>query len=145
MRPAVLSLFLCLALVSGAAAQLTPTPGATVVPLDGSQLYRIEEGLFQIQQNQTVDITDRSILFTIGYDKRRDQTLCMVNGNSNPCVTGARIGFQSGVVASGGGTYYTKGIKAKDFEDKEQCFIDVVSIKKVKGAPIIGTFRLSCF
>ncbi|MCH9809419.1 MAG: hypothetical protein K0U74_16975 [Alphaproteobacteria bacterium] len=104
------------------------------------ELYRVDEGVFDLKFGQSIDLTNRRLLMRLDYDKRR-KWLLTING---------MVPHGSEVVGS---TYWRTGsrINLKLMEstesfvlDKDVCTLDVVDIATPKGAPATGTFRLFC-
>lgn len=135
----LLAAALCALASSSAAAQseVTAVDGATVVPVDGS-LYTVSNGQFRIQADQTVNITDENVIFKFTVDDN-DRMWCYANGGYHQCANGGRMDFKSGRPG------FNPRLDPAPFESMAECYIDVVALIEVKGAPTSATFRLSCY
>ena len=143
-RAALMACAFLTAAYVGAAAQ-TAVGGATVVPNDGSTLYRITEGVFIIEPEQVVDLTDRKLIFSFGpYEKNGEIYIgCRVGSGFLPnCTTGKVIDLKKGCIS---GSCYNTVWDKKDFKDAERCVIDIIRIDFPKGGKASGMFRLDCF
>ena len=107
--------------------------GATIVPMTGAPLYRVESGLFQIQENQVVDLTDRKVTFRFKGNRRRKANRIQVflNGTTKHVLSpGQRLDLRK---------------QLKDtFADRKACFIDWIKSANPRGAPAVAIFRLHC-
>jgi len=128
-----LSLLLCAGLIVSAAAQETGNlkPSAS----GNALLMRVDDGVFQLRQGQTIDLTDRKALLTFRTDQRRDLAERKL---LNISISGRNFS------ADIGKRFDLKGVLDKTFDDKDECFLDVVDLVAPKGAPPTATFRLSC-
>ena len=106
--------------------------GATIVPLNGAPLYRAESGLFQLQEDQVMDLTDRMVVFKF---KRANQIHLSLYFNGLPALVekGQRIDL----------TKWT-GTVGDAFSDRKACFIDWIRSAKPRGAPEVAVFRFHC-
>lgn len=102
-------------------------------------LHRVDEGVFQLKLGQSIDLTDRKVLFTFrGFfrdneQSRKDKHIYVyINGDSKHIHQGDRIDLKKHKKTH------------KYFEGNEECFIDYVDLIAPKGAPAVGTFRLHC-
>lgn len=124
---------------AGQTAKISKTTGATVIPVDPSTLYRVDEGVFQLREGQSVDLTDKRLMFTFGIQKCRDGkpcAWCRFRWRAFDCQASDHFDFKSGRQYH----YQTR----KMFAETSECFLDIVSITIVRGAPATGVFRLFC-
>ena len=102
-----------------------------------AKLYRVDEGVFELHPGKSIDLTDRQVLLSF-VSKLQDYLLAdgrfrlLLNGGSLTVAVGQRIDLKR------------FGSTRKIFEDKDECFVDVVDFVVPKGAPATATFRLSC-
>lgn len=97
-----------------------------------AELYRVEDGVFQLRDGQTVDVTDRFLLLAFRLGKRCPEIV--LNGRKSCIEVGDRFNLKAHVPFHLG----------KLFQDKNQCFLDVVKVDAPKGADAIAIFRLHC-
>jgi hypothetical protein len=123
-------------LIKVALAQKLKLPEAQKLLVPVAQFYRVDEGVFELGENKTIDLTDRKILLGVKCyknhtgDKRCDIYL---NGNS----------VRSNGVGSRFNLKNNRSTKAF-IEDKDICVLDLVDAVLPKGAKAIFTFRLNC-
>lgn len=106
-------------------------------PAPGAGLARIDDGVFELRQGNSVDLTKHAILLTVRPDQsdrliERGLFYVMIAGQQQQLSAGKRVDL--------------KRMRALERELKStaQCFLDVVSFVAPKGAPATATFRLSC-
>lgn len=143
MRHAFLAALFSLVLTAAASAQtIAPSPGATVIPNDGATLFQVTEGVFVIEELQTVDLTPDNVLFNFAVQRDNDgRVVCGVNGEYDTCFQGARIDFKMGRDANGN---RISRFDEERFAAYDRCHLDVVAINVPTGAPATGSFRLIC-
>lgn len=128
---------------TGAAVALVFVATATAVlaqatlPVPGAGLKRVDDGVFELRQGASVDLTKHAILLTVKADQpertvERGQFYVLIAGQQQQVAAGKRIDLKR-----------MRGIE-KELKSKDQCFLDVVSFVAPKGAPATATFRLSC-
>ena len=127
-RTTVLASVAGLALSGSALAQAT-RPSAP--------LNRVDDGVFELRQGASVDLTKHAILLTVRADQserntERGQFYVLIAGQQQQLAAGKRIDLKR-----------MRGID-KDLKSRDHCFLDVVSFVAPKGAPATATFRLSC-
>lgn len=106
---------------------------ATLESVDGSTLYRVEEGVFQLREGGVIDLTDRALLMAFRIGRRCPEVL--VNGNDACIEVGKRFDLKWRHAP-----FHLDNL----FSDKRRCFLDVVAITSPKGADATATFRLHC-
>lgn len=120
--------------------QKTASPTAT--------LYRVDEGVFDLQQGDVIDLTDRKV--TLHFVNKQDQKRAVeeqtidVTINADYSKTwnlqvGHRFDFKNG--------YKNYGIARPGgiiMKDKTKCYLDLIKVTVPKGAPMIATFRFEC-
>lgn len=107
---------------------------AVLHEVKAAELYRVEEGVFQLKNGQSMDLTDRKVLFTFRevMPKRNDRISVSVNGAREVLKLGDRVDLKK-----------LRGT-AKYFEGNEECFVDFFKLLVPKGAAAIASFRLYC-
>lgn len=123
-------------MVAIAALGATALAQATL-PAPGAGLKRVDDGVFELRQGTSVDLTKHAILLTVKADQpertvERGQFYVLIAGQQQQVAAGKRIDLKR-----------MRGID-KELKSKDQCFLDVVSFVAPKGAPATATFRLSC-
>lgn len=121
-----------------AAQKISVAPRAIAIPYDPPNLYRVEDGVFEIREKQAVDLTDKSVLFNFIVDQRDGGVTCSVNGDRSRCRVGDRIDFLNHRALR------TRKSEDHIFAGRSRCFLDVVRVTTLKGAPTTGVFRLFC-
>lgn len=99
---------------------------------DKALLYRVDDGVFQLTEGETIDLTDRHLLLAFQQGKRCFEIV--VNGRKTCIEVGERFDLTRKSLFRLGDL----------FSDKDSCFLDVVKLEDVKGADAIATFRLHC-
>ena len=107
------------------------------LPAPGAGLKRIDDGVFELRQGTSVDLTRHAILLTVKADQparsvERGQFYVLIAGQQQQVAAGKRVDLKR-----------MRGID-KELKSRDQCFLDVVSFVAPKGAPATATFRLSC-
>jgi len=120
-----------------AQAQGVRVQSADAVLAPAAAFYRVEDGVFALRPGMSVDLTDRKILFAMRADwayssREPNRFYVMLNGKREVVRAGSRIDLKN------------ERATAASVQDKESCFIDVVSFVAPKGAPPTATFRVSC-
>lgn len=120
-------------------AKLIPIQKGPYALVKKAEFFRVEQGVFELKQGQSIDLTDRKVLFTfrdfygMGERFRKEKNISVyVSGKSYGIRPGDRIDFKD------------QRHLSKYFEGNEQCFLDYVSLIAPKGASAVGTFRLHC-
>ena len=167
------ALSICLASGSVVAqgAKVKPVPRAETYVLPAAELPRVDEGVFEIPVDGTIDLTDRRIFLSIrSYrdwpDAPRKCCNLLLNVGGTIDLTDRKIllsvtSFTSGrekkcctIMLNGdripwrtvGHRFDLKQLRAtrQSLDDKNQCFLDIVDVATPKGAPWLLTFRLHC-
>ncbi|WP_108257970.1 hypothetical protein [Mangrovicoccus ximenensis] len=126
--------FALILLACPAAAQ-SPAAPSDAVPVAGARLYQVTEGVFTLEEGQSIDLTDEHLLLTLVRGKEGCIAVRMNRGTG--CVAqGDRLNLKS----LGNGPYYIRGM----FEDKKTCFLDVFNLQNLKGSKATADFRLLC-
>lgn len=100
--------------------------------VEPAELLRVEDGVFALDLNQTIDITDRHLLMALVQEERK--CLAIKVGGRRECIEiGQRFNFKNNAFALGA-----------VFKDRQDCFLDVVKIEDAKGVDPRVTFRLYC-
>ena len=125
-----------LVVMAGLASAGTALAQATL-PGPGAGLTRVDDGVFELRQGSSVDLTKHAILLTVKAEQadrnlERGQFSVLIAGQQQLVEAGRRIDLKR-----------QRGLD-KDLKSKSQCFVDVVSFVAPKGAPATATFRLSC-
>jgi hypothetical protein len=116
-------------------------PGAAMAqatrPSPGEGLTRVDEGVFQLRQGKSVDLTKHAILLTVRAEQserdfERSQFYVMIAGNSTRAKVGDRIDLRR-----------IRRLE-RDLKSKDQCYLDVVDFVAPRGAPATATFRINC-
>ena len=139
MRPAVLAVFLLAALASPSASQsavpkaeLKPVPMAQRLLVPVGQLFRVDEGVFDLRIGQTIDLTNRKLLLSMQIYNKSCCNMTINGERVSRWQVGSRIDLKR-----------FRGTK-EAVQDRDQCFLDVVDLVLPKGAPGVATFRLHC-
>lgn len=106
-----------------------------------AKLYRVDEGLFDIKLGEVLDLTDRKVLFSFPAQSddnkreyiRKNQAI-KLSINSGPAYI--EVGKRLDLKRMG----ETRAI----FDDKSECYMDLIGLAIPKGAPVIATFRFQC-
>jgi hypothetical protein len=130
-------LFLCGAATAAAQrATLTPVPEAQRYLVPAAQLMRVDEGVFEVPADTTIDLTDRKILLSVTtFLSGRDKKCCNISFNGDR-ESWRAVGHRFDLKRIRGTKSYV--------EDKAECFLDVIDVATPKGAPWLATFRLHC-
>ena len=100
-------------------------------------LYRVEEGVFTLKENQTIDLTDRYLLLALRQNVTRKKCLGITINGLTQCI---ELGKRYNLKAYGG----PFSLSGELFSDKKRCFLDIVKINAPQGAIPSVTFRLHC-
>lgn len=98
-----------------------------------AELYRVEDGVFQLREGKTIDLTDRFLLLAF-----RQGGKCLeitLNGRRSCIEVGKRFDLK---------WKHAPFHLGKLFQDKNRCFLDVAEISAPKGADATAIFRLHC-
>ncbi len=102
-------------------------------------LMRVDDGVFALRFNSSIDLTDRKILLSFPQDGNNGRQnwskgsfVIYLNGDSHWVRLGTRLDLKRGS--------RTQGFVA----DKEVCVLDVTNFVAPKGSPPVATFRLHC-
>jgi hypothetical protein len=122
------------ALAMGAAQLLVVPAGAAEEP---AKLYRVQEGVFDLRGGKSMDLTDRRVLLTLpaiqdSHLMEQGRFWISLNGQRSIVTVGARVDLKR------------QPQTRKTFDDKDECYLDVIDYVAPKGAPATATFRLSC-
>ncbi len=98
-----------------------------------AELYRIEDGVFQLREGKTIDLTDRFLLLAFQQGKKCFEIT--LNGRRSCIEVGNRFDLKRKHASFRLGDL---------FQDKNRCFLDVVEISAPKGADATAIFRLHC-
>lgn len=112
------------------AALVLLAPGASA---QSAELFRVVDGVFSLELNKTVDLTDKSLLLAVTRD---GECLAISVGGRKDCIEiGKRYDLK-----------YPHGPFQLDdmMADKQQCFLDIVALDDAKGEQPNVTFRLLC-
>ena len=107
-----------------------------------AQLYRVDEGLFDIRLGDVLDLTDNKILMAFPVDRNSREAM-VENKSIKIKINNISFGFTPGQRLNFKGSGYANYID-KYFKDYSECFIDLIGVTVPKGAPAIATFRLHC-
>lgn len=116
-------------------------PGAAMAqatrPSPGEGLDRVDDGVFQLRQGKSVDLTKHAILLTLRAeqaerDTEKSQFYIMIAGDSKRVKVGDRVDLRR-----------VRRLE-RDLKTKDQCFLDVVDFVAPRGAPATATFRINC-
>lgn len=126
-----------LALVTVAVLQPSRGQAQATLPAPGAGLTRVDDGVFELRQGNSVDLTKHAILLTMRADQQpraleKGQFAILIAGQQQVVSVGRRIDLKR-----------QRSIE-RDLQSRDQCFLDVVSFIAPKGAPATATFRLSC-
>lgn len=112
---------------------------AELKPVAEAKLTRVDDGVFELKHGQSKDLTDRKVLLTFlkhqGSGWPGDNAtnfMISIAGRNDSVNAGTRIDLKQ----------FRSTEKA--FEDKAECFLDVVDFVAPRGAAANATFRLSC-
>lgn len=130
---------LAAALLACAASPAAAQDGSAPATIQGSAsapatLMRVDDGVFDLVENGTLDLTGKRILLGFFRNERcRDSGVDVrLNGRRDCVEVGERIDLK-------------RNSATRDFVgDRENCFLDIVRIVAPKGAPATATFRLYC-
>ncbi len=126
-----------LAAASFSAFAQTQQSGAAVIPEGPGLFYRIDEGLFQINERQVVDVSDVKITFMFYNDgSDREPRFRFYISGSGTTVESLRVGQRV--------DFKRYRVTAQLIDDREQCFIDTIQLQATRGAKAVGVFRLEC-
>lgn len=98
-----------------------------------AELYRVDDGVFQLKEGKTIDVTDRFLLLAFRHGKKCLEIV--LNGRRSCIEVGKRFDLKG---------KHAPFHLGELFQDKNQCFLDVVEIDAPKGADATATFRLHC-
>jgi hypothetical protein len=112
---------------------LLVVPSLYAQEVNQAELYRVEDGVFKLKEGKTIDITDKFLLLAFRRGKKCFEIT--LNGGHDCIDIGKRIDLKIPYVPFSLGNI---------FEDRKQCFLDVVGIDAPKGANAEATFRLHC-
>ena len=121
---------------------LVNTGSLTASQAQSAKMARVDEGVFELSEGKTIDLTDRKILLAVTANQNRafvteQNTInLMINGNWHKQ---ARVGERIDIL-SGAHTYSFKD----SLKNISKCVLDVIDIAVPKGAPIAVKFRLDC-
>lgn len=101
---------------------------ATIIPLSGAPSYRVGSGLFQVKEDQVVDLTDRKVLFKFKFIS--NVIYLYLNGRPMPSDTGARVNLRQ--------------LVPNTFSDRKTCTLDVIKATSPRGTKGAAVFRLHC-
>ncbi|MGE0698530.1 MAG: hypothetical protein AB7O57_05490 [Hyphomicrobiaceae bacterium] len=123
------------ALLSGALAGAAHAQATRPAP--GAGLARIDDGVFELRQGSSVDLTRHAILLTVKAEQsprsiERGQFSVLVAGQQVVTEPGRRIDLKR-----------QRGLD-RQLKELDHCILDVVGFVAPKGAPATATFRLSC-
>lgn len=110
-------------------------PMAQAHQVASANLSNVTDGVFTMQEGQSLDITDENLLITLVNGGDGCVTLSM-NGGSACIANGHRLHLKS----LGNAPFYIRGM----FTEKQTCFLDVFNVVTVKGQPATADFRLLC-
>ena len=98
-----------------------------------AELYRVEKGVFELRDGHTIDLTDRFLLLAFRLEERCPEIV--LNGKKSCIEVGDRFDLKWAHAP-----FHLGNV----FQDKNQCFLDVVEIAAPQGADAVATFRLHC-
>lgn len=125
-----------LVLAPAEAQHAMPVPEARKYVVPAAQLMRVDEGVFEVPADSTIDLTDRKILLSVTtYASGREKKCCNITFNGDRQSWRA-VGHRFDLKRIRGTKSYV--------EDKAECFLDVIDVATPKGAPWLATFRLHC-
>lgn len=115
----------------------TPEPAARPSVTPAATLLRVDEGVFELRQGRSVDLTNKKVLFTFVVEQDRSN---FERGRFRASIAGytfeGHVGLRFNLKDNGYTRDYVK--------DKDTCFLDVVDLVAPKGAPATVTLRLHC-
>jgi hypothetical protein len=132
-RAALLSL---MAALTFAATPVAALAQATRPP-PGEGLDRVDEGVFQLRQGKSVDLTKHAILLSLRAeqaerDTEKSQFYILIAGDSKRVKVGDRVDLRR-----------VRRLE-RDLKSKDQCYLDIVDFVAPRGAPATATFRINC-
>lgn len=96
-------------------------------------LYRVEEGTFELNEGQTIDLTDKRVL--LAFRRGRRCLEIVINGNEDCMQVGKRYDLK---------WKHAPFHLGKLFRDRRECFLDIIGLSNPKGAKAVASFRLYC-
>lgn len=126
-RWALLCTLLCVGGVTAASAQQSPR-----IPVGNAKLFRVDEGVFEIELGKPIDLTNRRILLWIGPDRDQLFNLTLNGQRISPWQIGSRLNLKD--------INSTK----QHVADRDQCYLDIIEVVNPKGGKGTATFRLHC-
>lgn len=108
---------------------------ATAQSNEPSKLFLVTDGVFNLQEGQSIDLTDEHLLLTLVRGKDNCVAIAM-NGGVGCVTSGQRFHLKN----LGNAPFYIRGM----FSEKEKCILDVFNIVMVKGQKATADFRLLC-
>lgn len=114
-------------------AQQSPVDNSQPVPVANAKLYRVDDGVFELREGKSVDLTDRAMLLTFRKTGEEFGAVCaqLVLAGREFCM---RIGQQWNLQQDFNAV----------FHDKERCFLNVFEINAPKGAAATALLRFYC-
>lgn len=95
---------------------------------------QVNEGLFSLEINETIDLTDQSLLLALVYD-RRENLAIRVGGRISDISIGQRFDLK---------WPHAPFHLGHLFSEKRMCFLDVINIEDASGGTPKAEFRLRC-
>ncbi len=129
----VATVLLIAAGATGAGAQTPPTetvPAAKLEVVTG-------DGLFELRQGRSLDLTKNQWLLHFPQDNRREN---MEAGRISLKISGVGYDLRVGDRID----LKTFHVTMKDVKDRDKCYLDLVDVLVPKGAPAVATFRFHC-
>ncbi len=94
-----------------------------------AKLYKVEDGMFQLREGKTIDVTDQFLLLAFRHGKKCFEI--MLNGKSDCIEVGKRVDLKWPHAP-----FYFGDL----FKDRNRCFLDVVEIDAAKGADATAAY-----
>lgn len=120
-------ILLCVVGITAASAQQSPP-----IPVGNAKLFRVDEGVFEIEFGKPIDLTNRRILLWIGPNRDGCCDLTLNGQRFSPWQTGSRLNLKD--------INSTK----QHVADRDQCYLDIIEVVNPKGGKGTATFRLHC-
>lgn len=113
-------------------ATATPLPMASPVPVPAAKLYRVDDGVFEIEMGKPIDLTNRRILLWIGPHRDGCCDLTLNGQRFAPWQAGSRLNLKE--------IPWTR----QHVADRAECYLDIIEVVVPKGGKSTATFRLHC-
>lgn len=138
MRKLAALIFIALTAAAGPALAQEPRAGATLIPYDDpTALYRVDSGLYQIEEGQVIELGDRYVTMIFEtYKADKQQVYVTLNGK--------RISNDANTWYWRTGSRKTLNAEGSVYADKRFCALDYINYIGVKGGADSAVFRFRC-